>query len=190
MVEAGLTGINLSLDTLDSFRFQIITHQSGLEAVMKSIDRILEMNRASARIKLKVNCVIMRGLNDHKIIPFVKMGRELPLEVRFNKYIPFVRNKLNRVKMFSYQEMLAVIRREYPGLIKIADHKNDTSKTYKVPEFEGRIGFITSMMHNFCGTYNRLCITGDGNLKGLSFRHRGDIATGYHPQGELRATHR
>ncbi|KAJ5974778.1 hypothetical protein N7481_001363 [Penicillium waksmanii] len=165
MVEAGLTGVNLSLDTLDPFQFQIMTRRSGFEAVMKSIDRILEMNRAGAGIKLKINCVVMRGLNDREIIPFVEMTREMPLEIRFIEYMPFDGNKWNQGKMFSYQEMLAVIRQEYPALVKIADHKNDTSKTYHVPGFEGRIGFITSMTHNFCGTCNRLRITSDGNLK-------------------------
>jgi cyclic pyranopterin phosphate synthase len=165
MVEAGLTGVNLSLDTLDPFQFQIMTRRSGFEAVMKSIDRILEMNRGGAGIKLKINCVVMRGLNDREIIPFVEMSREMPLEIRFIEYMPFDGNKWNQGKMFSYQEMLAVIRQEYPALVKIADHKNDTSKTYHIPGFEGRIGFITSMTNNFCGTCNRLRITSDGNLK-------------------------
>lgn len=164
-VEAGLTGVNMSLDTLDPFQFQIMTRRSGFKAVMKSIDRILEMNRAGAGIKLKINCVVMRGLNDREIIPFVEMGREIPLEVRFIEYMPFDGNKWSQGKMFSYQEMLVVIRQKYPALRKIADHKNDTSKTYQIPGFEGRIGFITSMTHNFCGTCNRLRITSDGNLK-------------------------
>lgn len=165
MVEAGLTGVNLSLDTLDPFQFQIMTRRKGFDAVMKSIDRILEMNKAGAGIKLKINCVVMRGMNDREIVPFVELGREKPIEVRFIEYMPFDGNKWNKGKMFSYQEMLAVIREKYPTLEKVQDHKNDTSKTYQVPGFEGRVGFITSMTHNFCGTCNRLRITSDGNLK-------------------------
>ncbi|KAJ5099973.1 hypothetical protein N7532_006974 [Penicillium argentinense] len=165
MVEAGLTGVNLSLDTLDPFQYQIMTRRKGFEAVMKSIDRILEMNKVGAGIKLKINCVVMRGMNDREIIQFVEMGREKPIEVRFIEYMPFDGNKWNQGKMFPYQEMLAVIREKYPDLEKVADHKNDTSKTYKVPGFVGQIGFITSMTHNFCGTCNRLRITSDGNLK-------------------------
>ncbi|OGE53472.1 hypothetical protein PENARI_c007G11603 [Penicillium arizonense] len=165
MIEAGLTGVNLSLDTLDPFQFQIMTRRSGFEAVMKSIDRILEINQSGAGIKLKINCVVMRGLNDREIIPFVEMCREKPIEVRFIEYMPFDGNKWNQDKMFSYQEMLAVIRKKYPTLEKLADHKNDTSKTYQVPGFKGHVGFITSMTHNFCGTCNRLRITSDGNLK-------------------------
>lgn len=165
MVEAGLTGVNLSLDTLDPFQFQIMTRRKGFDAVMKSINRIVEMNRMGAGIKLKINCVVMRGVNDRDIIPFIELGRESPIEVRFIEYMPFDGNKWNQQKMFSYEEMLAVIREKYPNLEKEEDHKNDTSKTYRVPGFEGRVGFITSMTHNFCGTCNRLRVTCDGNLK-------------------------
>lgn len=165
MVEAGLSGVNLSLDTLDPFQFQIMTRRKGFDAVMKSIERILEMNRHGAEIKLKVNCVVMRGINEREIIPFVEMGREKDIEVRFIEYMPFDGNKWSQGKMLSYKEMLALIREKYPMLYKVQDHKNDTSKTYAVPGFVGRIGFITSMTHNFCGSCNRLRITSDGNLK-------------------------
>ncbi|KAG9239754.1 hypothetical protein BJ875DRAFT_447555 [Amylocarpus encephaloides] len=165
MAEAGLTGVNLSLDTLDPWQFQIMTRRKGFEAVMKSIDRILEMNRLGAGIKLKINCVAMRGMNEREIIPFVELGREQDLEVRFIEYMPFDGNKWSKGKMLGYQEMLGMIRHKYPTLRKVQDHKNDTSKTYEIPGFVGRMGFITSMTHNFCGSCNRLRITNDGNLK-------------------------
>lgn len=165
MVEAGLTGINLSLDTLDPYQFTIMTRRKGHDAVMRTIERILEMKRLGASIKLKINCVVMRGINEREIIPFVDLGKEKDLEVRFIEYMPFDGNKWSRGKMFGFAEMLAMIKGKYPGLQKVQDHENDTSKTYKVPGSLGRIGFITSMTHNFCGTCNRLRITSDGNLK-------------------------
>ncbi|MCJ1467788.1 hypothetical protein MMC07_006413 [Pseudocyphellaria aurata] len=165
MAEAGLTGVNLSLDTLDPFQFQIMTRRKGFEMVMKSIDRILEMNKVGAGIKLKINCVVMRGINERDIIPFVEMGEEKDVEVRFIEYMPFDGNKWSQQKMLSYREMLDMIRTKYPALEKVQDHKNNTSKTYHIPGFAGRIGFITSMTHNFCGSCNRLRITSDGNLK-------------------------
>ncbi|KAK6207585.1 molybdenum cofactor biosynthesis protein 1 b [Colletotrichum tabaci] len=165
MVEAGLTGVNLSLDTLDPHMFQVMTRRNGFDAVRKSIDRILELNRLGAGIRFKINCVVMRGRNDAEIIPFVDMTRDLDLEVRFIEYMPFDGNRWNKGKMLPYAEMLDVIRAAHPTLAKVRDHKNDTSKTWHVPGFAGRIGFITSMTHNFCGTCNRLRITSDGNLK-------------------------
>lgn len=160
-----MTGVNLSLDTLDPFQFQIMTRRKGFDAVVRSIDRILEMNRLGAGIKLKINCVVMRGINEREILPFVELGREQDVEVRFIEYMPFNGNKWSKNKMLSYKEMLGMIREKYPSLQKVLDHENDTSKTFKVPGFVGRVGFITSMTHNFCGTCNRLRITGDGNLK-------------------------
>ncbi|OAQ96786.1 hypothetical protein LLEC1_02825, partial [Akanthomyces lecanii] len=165
MVEAGLTGINMSLDTLDPWQFQIMTRRKGFDAVQRSIDRVLEMNRAGAGIRLKINCVVMRGVNDREVLPFVDLTRDKDIEIRFIEYMPFDGNKWNKRKMLSYDEMLDMIRVKYPTLQKVQDHKNDTSKTWHVPGFAGRIGFITSMTHNFCGTCNRLRITGDGNLK-------------------------
>ncbi|KAK4218062.1 molybdenum cofactor biosynthesis prote [Rhypophila decipiens] len=165
MVEAGLTGINLSLDTLDPWQFQLMTRRAGFSAVQKSIDRIFEMNHNGAGIKFKINCVVMRGLNDREILPFVELTREKDVEVRFIEYMPFDGNKWNEGKMFSYQEMLGRIRAEHPDFHRIEGHKNDTSKTFQVPGFVGKVGFITSMTHNFCGTCNRLRITSDGNLK-------------------------
>ncbi|KAK3495104.1 molybdenum cofactor biosynthesis protein 1 B [Neurospora hispaniola] len=165
MVEAGLTGINLSLDTMDPWQFQLMTRRNGFGAVQKSIDRIFELNRLGAGIKFKINCVVMRSLNDREVLPFVEMTRDKNVEVRFIEYMPFDGNKWNKGKMFSYQEMLELIRSKYPDLQRIQGHKNDTSKTFQVPGFAGKVGFITSMTHNFCGTCNRLRITSDGNLK-------------------------
>lgn len=165
MVEAGLTGINLSLDTLDPWQYQIMTRRKGFEAVQKSIDKIFELNRHGAGIKFKINCVVMRGVNDREILSFVDMTRDKDVEVRFIEYMPFDGNKWSKQKMFSYSEMLDHIKEKYPTLQKVQDHKNDTSKTWHVPGFAGRLGFITSMTHNFCGTCNRLRITSDGNIK-------------------------
>ncbi|KFY71262.1 hypothetical protein V499_08554 [Pseudogymnoascus sp. VKM F-103] len=167
MVDAGVTGINLSLDTLDPVQFEQMTRRKGFSAVMKSIDHILALKRSGGanNLKLKINVVIMRGMNDLQLLPFVEMTREKDLEVRFIEYMPFSGNKWSEQKMLGYQEMLATIRERYPQVERVQDHPNDTSKTFKIPGFEGRIGFITSMTDHFCGTCNRLRITSDGNLK-------------------------
>ncbi|KAF2767363.1 molybdenum cofactor biosynthesis prote [Teratosphaeria nubilosa] len=165
MVEAGLTGVNISLDTLDSHQFQILTRRQGFDAVMKSINRVQEMNKLGAGVKLKINCVVMRDVNDHQILPFVDLTKDRDVEVRFIEYMPFGGNKWSQKKMLSYEEMLDMIRAKYPTVGRLRDAKNDTSKTWQIPGHKGRVGFITSMTHNFCGTCNRLRITGDGNLK-------------------------
>lgn len=165
MVEAGLTGVNLSLDTLDPFQFQLMTRRKGFEHVMRSIERVLDMKRAGASIKLKINCVVMRGLNDGEILDFVELAKEKDIEIRFIEYMPFDGNKWSQGKMVGFAEMLDRIKERYHGVHRIQGHPNDTSKTYAIPGFLGKVGFITSMTNDFCGTCNRLRITGDGNLK-------------------------
>lgn len=165
MVEAGLTGVNLSLDSLDQWQYQVMTRRSGLEAVKKSMERILEMNRLGAAVRLKINCVVMRGINEDQIMPFVELTREKELEVRFIEYMPFDGNRWKQSKMVAYSHILSRIRETYPSLEKVHDGPQETSKSWRIPGFAGRIGFISSMTDNFCGTCNRLRITSDGKLK-------------------------
>lgn len=165
MVEAGLTGVNISLDTLDPLQFPILTRRNGFEAVMRSIDRVKDMNRAGAGIKLKINIVAMRGVNDDQILPFVAMTETEDLEVRFIEYMPFGGNKWSQKKMLPYEKIRETIQGKWPTFERMRDEKNAVSKTWKVPGFVGRVGFITSMTEDFCGTCNRLRITSDGNLK-------------------------
>lgn len=166
MVEAGLTGVNLSLDTLDPFQFRLMTRRDGFSAVRRSMDRILALNAAGAGVRLKVNCVVMRGLNDGEIGDFVALTRDHDLEVRFIEYMPFDGNRWSTGKMVSFREMRERIRQRYPTLrLAAGNGPHDTSKTYEVPGFAGRVGFITSMTSNFCGGCNRLRITSDGSLK-------------------------
>jgi GTP 3',8-cyclase len=170
MVEAGLTGVNLSLDTLDPWQFQLMTRRSGFEAFRRTMDRILELKRQGVALKFKINCVVMRGVNDDQILPFVELTRHQDVEVRFIEYMPFDGNRWSRGKMVSYEEMLHRIREQYPGLqhrptAMKTESGSETSKTHQIPGHVGRVGFITSMTHNFCGSCNRLRITSDGNLK-------------------------
>lgn len=75
-------------------------------------------------------------------------------------------NKWASRKMFSFSEMVSLITSRHPDFAPVPQQRpNDTAKTYAIPGYAGRIGFITSMTENFCGTCNRLRITGDGNIK-------------------------
>ncbi|KAI8788108.1 molybdenum cofactor biosynthesis protein 1 [Biomphalaria glabrata] len=158
---AGLDQINLSLDTLVSAKFEFITRRRGFEKVMKSIEKALELGYNP----LKINCVVMRGLNDDEICDFVAFTENRAVDVRFIEYMPFGGNKWNTNKFFAYQEMLDRINARWPTLSRLSDKPNDTSKAYKVPGFVGQIGFITSMSNHFCNSCNRLRLTADGNLK-------------------------
>ncbi|XP_057716306.1 molybdenum cofactor biosynthesis protein 1 isoform X2 [Corythoichthys intestinalis] len=159
--DAGLDLINISLDSLVPAKFEFIVRRKGFHKVMEGIDKAIEMGYNP----VKVNCVVMRGLNEDELLDFVALTEKKPLEVRFIEYMPFDGNKWNFKKMVSYQEMLDHIKQQWPDLEMLQTGKSDTAKTFKVPGFKGQVGFITSMSEHFCGSCNRLRITADGNLK-------------------------
>lgn len=163
--KAGLDLINISLDTLEEKKYAFVTRRpaAGFQRVMDAIDKAIDYGYAP----LKINCVVMRGLNDDEIVDFVAWTKDKPVDVRFIEYMPFDGNKWNDKKMVSYHEMVSIIRQTYPDFQRCQhqDHQNDTSKAWKVPGFQGSVGFISSMTDNFCGTCNRLRLTADGNLK-------------------------
>lgn len=159
--DAGLDVLNVSLDTLVPAKFEFIVRRRGFHKVMEGIQRAVELGYNP----VKVNCVVMRGLNEDELLDFVALTEKQPLEVRFIEYMPFDGNKWNFKKMVSYQEMLDTIRQKWPELEKVPTERSSTSKAFQVPGFQGQIGFITSMSEHFCGSCNRLRITADGNLK-------------------------
>ncbi|KAK6182082.1 hypothetical protein SNE40_009846 [Patella caerulea] len=159
--QVGLDQINISLDSLIPAKFEFITRRKGYDKVLKGIETAVDLGFHP----VKINCVVMRGLNDDEICDFVAFTENRNVDIRFIEYMPFGGNKWNFQKMVSYQQMLDTIRSQFPNLTKIGDKDNDTSKAYKVPGFKGQIGFITSMSEHFCGTCNRLRLTADGNLK-------------------------
>ncbi|GFT28231.1 molybdenum cofactor biosynthesis protein 1 [Nephila pilipes] len=158
---AGLNALNISLDTLIPAKFEFIARHKGLNSVMKSINTALD----TGFDPVKINCVVMKGINEDELISFVKFTEFKNVDVRFIEYSPFGGNKWNDMKMMPYSEMLRIIKMEFPDLKRLQDLPNDTSKAYKVPGFKGQIGFITSMTENFCSSCNRLRITADGSLK-------------------------
>ncbi|KAJ3326287.1 Molybdenum cofactor synthesis protein 1 [Boothiomyces sp. JEL0866] len=159
--EAGLDQINISLDTLDPLKFELMTRRRGHETVLGAMRSALDLNFDS----VKLNVVVINKVNQMEIIDFVNMTKDLPIYIRFIEYMPFDGNKWNTEKFISYQDMLQLIRNVHPDIMKEMDDPNDTSKAYRVPGFKGKFGFITSMSDNFCGTCNRLRVLADGNMK-------------------------
>ncbi|XP_010975593.1 molybdenum cofactor biosynthesis protein 1 isoform X2 [Camelus dromedarius] len=159
--KAGLSAINISLDTLVPAKFEFIVRRKGFHKVMEGIHKAIELGYSP----VKVNCVVMRGLNEDELLDFVALTKGLPLDVRFIEYMPFDGNKWNFKKMVSYKEMLDTLRQRWPELEKLPEEESSTAKAFKIPGFQGQVSFITSMSEHFCGTCNRLRITADGNLK-------------------------
>ncbi|XP_022528918.1 molybdenum cofactor biosynthesis protein 1 isoform X1 [Astyanax mexicanus] len=159
--KAGVDLLNVSLDSLVPAKFEFIVRRKGFHKVMEGIDKAIKMGYNP----VKVNCVVMRGLNEDELLDFVALTERKPLDVRFIEYMPFDGNKWNFKKMVSYAEMLDRIKQQWPSLETLPGDETGTAKAFRVPGFQGQLGFITSMSDHFCGSCNRLRITADGNLK-------------------------
>ncbi|KAH3667256.1 hypothetical protein OGAPHI_002905 [Ogataea philodendri] len=157
----GLTSLNLSLDTLINGKFILITRRNGLKAVMKSLNAALELNVPN----VKVNVVVLKNMNEDEILNFVELTKNSKIEVRFIEYMPFDGNKWSTNKLVTYEDILSNIKVQYPEIEQLPNKHGDTAKVYQIPNFKGKIGFITSMTDDFCSTCTRLRITSDGNLK-------------------------
>lgn len=161
LANSGLTSLNLSLDTLVEGKFTLITRRNGLSNVLKSLETALKLGIP----KVKLNVVVVRGLNDDEILNFVKLAQHYPLEVRFIEYMPFDGNKWELEKVISFEEIINIIKTKHPSIEQLTHKYGETSKIFQIQGFKGRLGFITSMTADFCSDCTRLRITSDGNLK-------------------------
>ena len=163
--DAGLTHVNISLDTLVPAKFELLTRRAGHDRVMRSIRAAVDLGYDP----VKANVVLMRGVNDDEILDFVALTRDAPVNVRFIEYMPFDGNKWETNKVVSYAEARATIERAHPSLRRATtpgeDARSEVGKNFTIDAHEGAVSFVTSMTHNFCGGCNRLRVMADGNLK-------------------------
>lgn len=160
---AGIKSINISLDTLQSDKFNLITRKDQFKTVYDNIHMAID-----AGIHVKVNTVIMKGLNDSEINDFIEWTKLTPVHVRFIEFMPFSGNRWTSNKVFTWKEMLQVIEANY-SYIRLQDEEHDTAKKYIVPGHAGTFAVISTMSAPFCETCNRIRLTADGKLKNCLF---------------------
>ncbi|CAK1555054.1 unnamed protein product [Leptosia nina] len=158
---AGLTALNISLDSLRSDRYELMSRRQGLQKVLACIDLALQLKYEP----VKINTVLMKGFNDDEICDFVEFTRNKEVEVRFIEFMPFSGNKWDDSRMVSGDDALGVIREKYRALQPLLASACGTATLWRVEGYRGRVGFISSMSQPFCSSCNRLRLTADGNLK-------------------------
>ncbi|KAI8325355.1 molybdenum cofactor biosynthesis prote [Martensiomyces pterosporus] len=160
--EAGLDGLNISLDTRDPRKFELFTRRKGCEHVLRAIDDATRLGFDF----VKVNVVVMRGQNEDEVPAFVEMTHDDSVDVRFIEYMPFDGNKWGQSKLVGYRELLDRLVKTYgDSLERLPLEDNHTAKGYRIKGYKGQFGFITSMTHSFCSSCNRVRVMADGNLK-------------------------
>ncbi|MFM9055496.1 MAG: GTP 3',8-cyclase MoaA, partial [Bacteroidota bacterium] len=169
--DSNVRSINISLDSLDAGTFRKITGRGGFETVLNAIHEALAMG-----FRVKLNVVVIRGVNEHELPAFVELTKSNDLHVRFIEFMPFKHNRWSASQVVSEQEILAMVSRFNPE--KLQDHPNDTARAYLVPGFSGTFALISTMSHPFCSGCNRLRLTADGKLKNCLFgRDEFDVLT-------------
>ena len=165
LMQAGLDGVNISLDTLSRKKYQNITGTDACETVRQSI-----VTAAESGIQTKVNAVLQspdydRGIDDNDDWQeLVRLAENLPVDVRFIELMPIGYGKKNQG--VSNIDLLEEIRKKYPKMQKDTKiHGNGPAVYYKIPGFAGGIGFISAMHGKFCDTCNRIRLTSTGELK-------------------------
>lgn len=169
---AGLDGVNISLDTLNRETFRQITGRDQLPAVLEGLEAALEESEWSRRdgksgdapFRVKVNCVLQRGVNDGEWPKLAGLAGNRNLDVRFIEMMPVGHGRL--VPGVSNTELFREMRRKWPELHPdTAVHGNGPAVYVQIPGWKGSIGFISAMHGKFCGSCNRIRLTSQGKLK-------------------------
>jgi cyclic pyranopterin phosphate synthase len=159
--EAGLDRVNVSLDTLKPERFRQITRCGKLEDTLNGIEAALE----AGLTPVKINMVVMAGVNDDEIVDFARKTVTGGWNVRFIEQMPVSAPGKEAARLFSVKDMKLRI----DPLGKMEPFKmstgNGPAKYYKLPDASGTIGFITPVTEHFCVECNRLRLTADGKLR-------------------------
>ena len=161
--KAGVRSINVSLDSLNADKFNLITKRNQYQKV---IDNIQLLTREG--IHAKVNVVVMKGVNDMEINDFVEWTKHLPVHVRFIEFMPFSGNHWESQKVFGLKQILSVVEEKF-DVIKLKDEAHDTAKKYIVPGHTGTFAIISTITAPFCGDCNRMRLTADGKMKNCLF---------------------
>jgi cyclic pyranopterin phosphate synthase len=160
---ARIQTINISLDTLQPDKFLLITRRDSFHQVRSNIELLLHHG-----FTVKVNVVLMKGLNDDEINDFIAWTTHIPVQVRFIEFMPFSGNRWTSNKVFTLQEILSVVGEQY-SYLPLQGDANDTAKHFTVPGHAGSFAVISTMSEPFCATCNRMRLTADGKLKNCLF---------------------
>lgn len=172
--EANIQTLNISLDTLQSDRFMLLTRRDQFKLVYDNIQLLIRNG-----FQVKVNVVVMKGMNDGEINDFIEWTKDTPIQIRFIEFMPFSGNRWTSNKVFTWQEILDLVQTKYP-IVRLNDEIHDTAKKYTVPGHAGSFAVISTMTSPFCSGCNRMRLTADGKMKNCLFsKEETDLLTAF-----------
>jgi len=161
---SGLDRINISCDSLRPERFAEITRRDSLPAVLDGIDAA----KAAGFDPVKINCVMMRGVNDDEIVDFARFGREQGVTIRFIEFMPLdADDRWQRGSVVASQEVLERVAATFP--IEAIAHGPEPASRFRYTDGAGEFGVIASVTQPFCASCDRVRLTADGQFRTCLF---------------------
>ena len=165
LVAAGMDRINISLDSLDRGKFERVTRTRNFHKVLAGIDAA----QASRLRPVKVNAVLVRGLNDDEVESFADFARSRQLIMRFIEYMPLDADRAwTRDQVVTGAEVRQRIEARWP-LVPIPHERSETARKFRFADSPGEIGLISPVSEPFCGFCSRIRLTADGKLRTCLF---------------------
>ncbi|MBU2630363.1 MAG: GTP 3',8-cyclase MoaA, partial [Proteobacteria bacterium] len=162
LIALGIKRLNFSLDTLDPVKFARITGRDRFKEVWNTIFVAHELGISP----VKINSVILRGINDNEIENITALTLEHPFHIRFIEYMPMGDSAVEKQQQILTREVMEKIESRFGKLIPIKRGLNDgPAKKFQIEGAKGIVGFITPISSHFCSECNRLRLTSRGTLR-------------------------
>ncbi len=161
---AGLHRLNISLDSLDQDRFIELTRRDDLDRVLEGIDAAIE----AGFDPVKINCVLMNGINQDEIVDFAEFGREKGVVVRFIEFMPLDADEVwGQDRVVPLADVIKTIDDVYP--IEPVARTSAPATKYRYKDGKGEVGVIATVTEKFCDTCDRIRLTADGQFRNCLF---------------------
>jgi GTP 3',8-cyclase len=165
LVAAGMNRINISLDSLNREKFERITRTKTFDQVIAGIDAA----QASKLRPVKVNAVLVRGINDDEVEAFAEFARDRDLIMRFIEFMPLDADRAwTRDMVVTGAEVYQRVSAIWP-LVPVVHEHSETARKFRFADGRGEIGLISPVSQPFCGHCSRLRLTADGKLRTCLF---------------------
>lgn len=163
---AGLKRVTISLDSLRRERFEEITRSRNYERVFQSLEQACQLNLQP----VKVNCVLVRGVNDDEVVDFARLAQKYAIHVRFIEFMPLDEDEeWSRDRVVSGEEILRQLSRYFELIPLKVNDRSQTSRNFRFASGPGRIGLIMPVSQPFCGACSRIRLTADGKIRTCLF---------------------
>ena len=173
LVDAGITRVNVSLDSLSRDRFFHMTRRDSLPQVLRGLDALAAHPEVHP---VKVNAVAMRGFTEHEVIPFAEFARSTAFQVRFIEFMPLDADHAWKPEsVLTGEELRQMIDAVHP-IEELPREPSATARVFRFKDGNGEIGFINPVSEPFCSDCNRIRLTAEGKLRTCLFSlHETDL---------------